>query len=152
MRNRENLKKRFGNEQILREKTLSGVSKIDGQFLQQFVQFVGENYQKQDFDYFIGSTLGEGSWRWMLGIEALPAAIYAFMVLGIPNSPRWLILQKNDEVRAADLLQQLNPTANIQALITDIKNSVNQNKATQSSFFSGKYNTPIFLRTNCPND
>jgi len=95
-------------------------------------------------NYWIGSNLGEDAWRWMLGIEALPAAIYALMVLGVPNSPRWLITKKGDENRAADILRSLNPTANIQELITNIKTSV-QNSTQNVSFFSGKYNFPILL-------
>ena len=96
-------------------------------------------------NYLIGQFMGEGAWRWMLGIEALPAAIYALMVLGVPKSPRWLILKKNDISRAADLLKQLNPKANIDALITEIRNSVHASKASSKGFFSGKYNLPILL-------
>ncbi len=40
-------------------------------------------------------TLGLGaySWRWMLGIEALPAVLYFFGLFLVPQSPRWLIMQ-----------------------------------------------------------
>lgn len=31
------------------------------------------------------------SWRWMLGIEALPAVAYAALLSTVPNSPRWLV-------------------------------------------------------------
>jgi sugar porter (SP) family MFS transporter len=33
----------------------------------------------------------ETAWRWMLGIEAIPALIYSFMCSTLPESPRWLI-------------------------------------------------------------
>jgi sugar porter (SP) family MFS transporter len=95
-------------------------------------------------NYLIGQYMGEGSWRWMLGIEALPAAIYVLMVLGVPKSPRWLILKKNDVAQANDLLKKLNPTADINALIADIRNSVT-GSIKSAGFFSGKYNTPIML-------
>lgn len=97
-------------------------------------------------NYFIGTSMGEEGWRWMLGIESLPALIYVIMVLGVPNSPRWLILKKNDVERASQLLREINPTANIQALIAEIKNSVSStSQKASSSFFSGKYNLPILL-------
>ncbi len=32
------------------------------------------------------------AWRWMLGIEVLPAALWFLLLLKIPESPRWLIL------------------------------------------------------------
>lgn len=34
-----------------------------------------------------------GSWRWMLGIIALPGALFLLGVLGLPESPRWLVLR-----------------------------------------------------------
>ncbi len=96
-------------------------------------------------NYLIGQYLGAEAWRWMLGIEALPALIYVIMVMGIPNSPRWLILKKNDEKQAADLLQQLNPSANIKELIAEIRGSVSKTLGANSGFFSGRYNLPILL-------
>jgi sugar porter (SP) family MFS transporter len=37
------------------------------------------------------------NWRWMLGLETLPAALYFFCLLRVPESPRWLIMHKRDE-------------------------------------------------------
>ena len=40
----------------------------------------------------------EWGWRWMLGIEAVPAMIYFFALLFVPESPRWLAMHgKKDE-------------------------------------------------------
>lgn len=98
-------------------------------------------------NYVIGTYFteyfGGQAWRWMLGIEALPAAIYAFLVIGVPESPRWLILKKNKEQEAAKLLKQLNPVADVGELIDAIKNSVKT--ASKAKFFSRKYRFPIFL-------
>lgn len=42
-----------------------------------------------------------GAWRWMLGIVALPGALFLFGVLGLPESPRWLLLRgRGDEAVA----------------------------------------------------
>ena len=40
--------------------------------------------------------IGENAWRWMLGVEAVPALIYSLMCFGLPESPRWLIGRKED--------------------------------------------------------
>jgi len=97
-------------------------------------------------NYFIGQFLGEDGWRWMLGIEALPAIIYTLMVTGVPNSPRWLLAQKNEEDKATGVLQQLNPSFSkeeIQAELVAIKASLVQKVG--DNFLSGRYNKSILL-------
>ncbi|MCJ7556533.1 MAG: sugar porter family MFS transporter [Gammaproteobacteria bacterium] len=42
--------------------------------------------------------LGQFSWRWMLGVETLPAVLYFLALLKVPESPRWLAMQgRRDE-------------------------------------------------------
>lgn len=41
--------------------------------------------------------LGEWNWRWMLGIEALPAVLYFFALMFVPESPRWLAMHGREE-------------------------------------------------------
>lgn len=55
--------------------------------------------------------IGENAWRWMLGVEAIPALIYSVMCLGLPESPRWLILKKNDREAARSVLLLATPDA-----------------------------------------
>ena len=64
-------------------------------------------------NYFIlqqidaGSFINEATaWRWMLGIELLPAALYFFLLFIIPRSPRWLF-NKNRGEEARDVLASL---------------------------------------------
>lgn len=45
-------------------------------------------------NYAIGLfALGSFEWRWQLGIAAAPAALFLLMLIGIPQSPRWLVAQ-----------------------------------------------------------
>jgi len=46
--------------------------------------------------------MGDNTWRWMLGVEAIPALIYSLMCFGLPESTRWLIGRKEDR-EAGDL-------------------------------------------------
>ena len=55
--------------------------------------------------------LGDNAWRWMLGVEAAPALIYSFLVLGVPESPRWLMEYKNDEEAAREVMKGIMPEA-----------------------------------------
>jgi sugar porter (SP) family MFS transporter len=42
----------------------------------------------------------EWNWRWMLGVEALPAVFYFLALLAVPESPRWLAMKgRDDEAR-----------------------------------------------------
>ena len=47
--------------------------------------------------------LGEWNWRWMLGIETLPALLYLLALLFVPESPRWLVMQRRDDEAVAVL-------------------------------------------------
>jgi SP family galactose:H+ symporter-like MFS transporter len=47
-----------------------------------------------------------GAWRWMLGIIAIPGALFLIGVLFLPDSPRWLMMRgRRDE--AIEVLQRL---------------------------------------------
>ncbi len=58
-------------------------------------------------NYLLSGIGGANDWRWMLGIEALPAALYCLLILGVPKSPRWLLVQKEDELNALKTLKLL---------------------------------------------
>ncbi|MBS0010018.1 MAG: MFS transporter, partial [Bacteroidales bacterium] len=47
--------------------------------------------------------IDEYSWRWMLGLETLPALMYFIFLLGVPESPRWLAM-KGREKEALNIL------------------------------------------------
>ena len=40
-------------------------------------------------NYFL-LGLGDNCWRWMLGVEAIPAVFYFVLLFFVPESPRWL--------------------------------------------------------------
>lgn len=50
-------------------------------------------------NYFILKSVQDPltNWRWMLGVEIVPAVIYFIAVLFIPESPRWLVMHGKDE-------------------------------------------------------
>lgn len=93
---------------------------------------------------YLLSGIGEGAWRWMIGVEAVPAVIYTLMVMGVPNSPRWLITAKNDTVEAERILGLLNPEGDTQSLVREIQQDQGAEKSNES-LFSGKYRFPLIL-------
>lgn len=59
---------------------------------------------------------GEHDWRWMLGVEAIPALAYSLGCFFIPESPRWLIGRRGHRAEAVRILRECDPTATPQAV------------------------------------
>ena len=58
-------------------------------------------------NYFLKGVGGTNDWRFMLGALAVPAIIYSILVVGIPESPRWLLTKKSDDGTAKKILSRL---------------------------------------------
>lgn len=78
------------------------------------------------------------AWRWMLGVMAVPSVIFAILLFGIPESPRWLILNGKESI-ALPVLQRLGET-NTTAAVSSIKDSVKEH---HESLFQARYSKPI---------
>ncbi|MEQ5769383.1 sugar porter family MFS transporter [Halomonas sp. H33-56] len=96
-------------------------------------------------NYVIGSLMSDDAWRWMLGIEAIPALIYTLMITRVPRSPRWLILKKNAIEEAGQVLRQINPDADVDAEINAIRAAETDEASAKAPFFSRRYRLPILL-------
>lgn len=92
---------------------------------------------------FLLSGMGEESWRWMLGIQALPSVIFLIAVLNIPESPRWLLLKRGKVAEALEVLHMIDP-ATADETLAAIQHS-NAQSTGSTKLFSGQYNTPIML-------
>jgi SP family xylose:H+ symportor-like MFS transporter len=98
-------------------------------------------------NYFISTfDLGMMDWRWMLGVEAIPAAIFFMLLFTIPFSPRWLISQGRTDEAIAVLKKVGTDHDDIQSEVSEIKSSLDsKNQGTQEPFFNRKYFKPISL-------
>lgn len=59
------------------------------------------------------------SWRLMLAVQAIPSALFLFLLRFIPESPRWLILQKGKTAEARAIFDRIDPST-AEALTRDI--------------------------------
>ncbi|NKJ44112.1 MULTISPECIES: sugar porter family MFS transporter [unclassified Novosphingobium] len=66
---------------------------------------------------------GQPAWRWMFWLQALPAAIYFLALLGIPESPRYLVA-KGDEAGAQAVLTRLLGAASATRTVAEIRDSL----------------------------
>lgn len=94
-------------------------------------------------NYFLKIYISEDSWRWMLGVEAIPAVIFFILAFGIPKSPRWLILHKRFE-EGEQVLVLLGDQAPSDTLMR-IRSSVEENTTNKEGLFKRKYLKPIIL-------
>jgi len=98
-------------------------------------------------NYLLKGVGGVNDWRWMLGVEAIPALLYCIMILGVPNSPRWLAIQGKDDEGALKVLRGLYDEQEAQTVLAEIKaDDLASSAATgETGLFSGKYSTPLTL-------
>lgn len=97
-------------------------------------------------NYLIDLTNSPIAWRWMLGVEAIPALIYTLLVFRVPESPRWLIANKDDFKNARLILEKTDPEGVDEAihLALEEKKSL-QLKVGFSALFNSKYIHITFL-------
>lgn len=93
-------------------------------------------------NYFL-VDLGEESWRWMLGVEAIPAAIYFLSLFTVPRSPRWLIQRLNQVKLARKILQRIGGEAYAEYTITEIRRGMarKETKGVLADLFRPRYAT-----------
>jgi SP family xylose:H+ symportor-like MFS transporter len=91
---------------------------------------------------FVLSSLLGLDWRWMLGIESVPALLYLVMVTRVPESPRWILLHKKDEAESRRILEIVDP-ASVDRTIWEIRHA--QREFTQDALFRRTYLLPILL-------
>ena len=96
-------------------------------------------------NWLIGG-LGEDSWRWMLGAEVLPALAYLLATFAIPESPRWLLVNRGREGEARDILAAINP-ATVDETVAAIRAEAAKDARAMGwgRFFDGHLKRPIML-------
>ncbi|RAJ15921.1 sugar porter family MFS transporter [Arenibacter echinorum] len=95
------------------------------------------------FSNYLLSGIGENAWRWMVGVEAIPAVIYTLFVMTVPQSPRWLLTKLRTE-EALNVLKVINPGQDVEKLMLEI-NQENENKVPGENIFIKKYRFPLIL-------
>jgi sugar porter (SP) family MFS transporter len=90
--------------------------------------------------------LGKFEWRWMFAVEAIPAALFFFLLFLNPLSPRWLVARKRlDE--AEEVLEKCGTDAgSVNEEIAEIQKSLDiEHHSLKEKFFQKKYTKPIML-------
>lgn len=97
-------------------------------------------------NYFL-NDLGEDSWRYMLGVEAIPAVLYFVLLFFVPKSPRWQMANEGDSVAAELTLTKIGGEGFAKATMEEIRRGMNkiEEKGTIKDFFSSKMSLIIII-------
>lgn len=93
---------------------------------------------------YLLNDVGENSWRWMMGVQAIPSVIYLLLMILIPESPRWLLSKfKNDEARR--VLQLMGQEADYIKIKEELDIDNKDASKANDTIFLKKYRTPLVL-------
>ncbi|MEO8814247.1 MAG: sugar porter family MFS transporter [Mycobacterium sp.] len=74
--------------------------------------------------YLLAGT-GTGSWRWMLGLAAVPAVLVTLLLLRIPDTARWYLLKgRIDDARRT--LQRVEPNLDAERELAEIGRALHE--------------------------
>jgi sugar porter (SP) family MFS transporter len=88
-----------------------------------FTNYLILQLAKSDSSFAQFFKFSEYSWRWMLGIETIPAILYYLFLFFVPNSPRWLAM-KGEEEKALQILTRASSKEDAEQTISSIKESL----------------------------
>lgn len=88
-----------------------------------FTNYLILQWGKSDASWAQSLGFDRYNWRWMLGLETLPAVIYFVALFAVPRSPRWLFM-KNKEEEARLVLQRISAASKVEEVIHGIKESM----------------------------
>ena len=91
-------------------------------------------------NYFIQGIPND--WQWMLGVLAIPAGLFAFLLFTIPESPRWLIKMDREE-EACRVFEKIGET-DVKGEVESIRASLQKNRSIEP-LFQKKYFKPLLI-------
>ncbi|MGO8676322.1 MAG: sugar porter family MFS transporter [Limisphaerales bacterium] len=83
-------------------------------------------------------------WRWMLGLEAVPALLFIVLLCAVPESPRWLA-NRGRRNEALDILARIGGPEHAEREIRAIGAAMRQEEGRFSELFTGGYLKPLLI-------
>lgn len=97
-----------------------------------FVNFLILRCSQLDATWVSALAIDTDTWRWMLGFEIFPALLWLALMLRVPESPRWLIIN-NREAEGRLVLSQLELDSELESEVAEIRRSAHGEIATLSA-------------------
>jgi len=83
-------------------------------------------------------------WRWMFGSETLPAVLFGVLLLGVPESPRWL-MSKARLAEAQHILQRITDRRRAQEIEQQIQATLQHEKGNFSEVFAPEFRPALLI-------
>lgn len=102
-----------------------------------FSNYVILRLGQSELAWVASSGLDKAGWRWMLGVETVPAVIYGLALMFVPESPRWLAMHGRD-TEALGVLENVNGAAaatELDAVKTSLAGGTELNQASLKDLF-----------------
>ncbi len=113
-----------------------------------FTNYLILSWGQSDAGWAEALKLDEYNWRWMLGLELLPAVLYYLGLFFVPKSPRWLVM-KGQTDQALTVMQQFTDQEDAKKQITEAADSIeldkNSEEAGLTEFFKPMYRTMLLI-------
>jgi sugar porter (SP) family MFS transporter len=104
-----------------------------------FTNFLILKLGQSDAEWTHALKFDQYNWRWMLGLETLPALLYFFALFIVPRSPRWLIMHNKHKEAVKTMSKAVGETqalADLEMIKASIKEDKNKEKASLKDIFS----------------
>ncbi len=89
--------------------------------------------------------LGADEWRWMLGVQVVPSALFFLLLFPTPESPRWL-MARGQRDQARGILTRIGVDGpGVDDELAEIQRSLDLEHHQGDSLFQARYRKPILL-------
>jgi sugar porter (SP) family MFS transporter len=85
------------------------------------------------FEEIAASWNGNYGWRWMFGVEVVPALLFFILMFFVPESARWLI-KNNEESKARKILQRIGGELYENLSVSEIKTTLRKEDLARVNF------------------
>lgn len=99
-----------------------------------FTNLMIRNLSGSGLEWVQAIGMDTNPWRWMLGLEVIPAALFFLALFFVPESPRWLLMKGQDD-EALDILKKANGDAGGQEEMDKIKENIAEEAGKPKSSF-----------------
>ncbi len=117
--------------------TLFQLGIVAGIFITLFVNKVIQGLGDEAWNTALG-------WRWMLGMEVVPAVFFIALLFAVPESPRWLA-QKGRESEARVVLEKAGGAERAGLELAAIRQAASLEEGRFGELFTGAFSKPLLL-------